>query len=516
VAETEKLVFEEWVVLVIGNKPCGYGTTRITQVETPGGPQFHTTHQENFTVKRLSASMTLIRTSTITEDAEGGVLSFTMDSSGAGSDIRSSGIREGDALVVSSRGQTKRYHLPRLSALGPEKIRKLTLAIPLKPGQPFSFDTFDPEYPQAVVTEAGQVIGQETHNVRGTERRLWKMTSETSTMPGFGSTIWVDDRGNDVEAVVALPGLGNLHQYVTDKAECLKQVEGAEVFNATLIHPPHALLEPDQQAEAVYRLSTVDLSKTLSLWNEGEQKVISSAPGTVQISVSDQPISPASITWRLPHADTPALHPYLESTTYLEVRSPEIQALALEAVDNEKNPVKAAHLIEKFVRRYIKKKNLRIGFASAQETARSREGDCTEHAVLCAALGRAVGLPTRCVVGLGYIPPGAAGPAVVDGKISDTGVFGFHMWAEAWVGPNQWVPMDAALDGFDVGHIAINKSALTEINPLVDFTAPAVQLMQGLSISVMGTQRKSAAKTQTAPALPTPPRRTAPALPEVD
>jgi hypothetical protein len=152
--------------------------------------------------------------------------------------------------------------------------------------------------------------------------------------------------------------------------------------------------------------------------------------------------------------------------------------------------VRAAHRIEHFVRDYITKKDLNIGFASAEETAKSREGDCTEHAVLCAALGRAAGLPTRCVVGFGYIPPGDAEPTIATAVDTNTGTFGFHMWAEAWIGPDQWAPMDAALDGFDVGHIAITKSALEEVNPIVDLNTPVFQLMESLKIKIVKTVAK--------------------------
>jgi len=47
-------------------------------------------------------------------------------------------------------------------------------------------------------------------------------------MPGLLTTSWVDDQGNDVEELDVLPGLGTLHEYVTDRAECMKQPEGAE------------------------------------------------------------------------------------------------------------------------------------------------------------------------------------------------------------------------------------------------------------------------------------------------
>ena len=317
------------------------------------------------------------------------------------------------------------------------------------------------------------------------------MISEESNIPGTRSTFWVDEKGNDVESLTIVPGLGDLHEYVTDRAECMKQPEGAEIFAATLIHPQIALPSPHDLGQVVYRLIPLDPNQKLTLWNEGEQRVLSSVPGSCEVEVTAPRFRAADATWELPHEETPELHPYLQSSAYLEVNAPKIQALAREAVGAEKNPVKAAHLIERFVRAYITKKDLNVGFGSAEETAESREGDCTEHAVLCAALGRVVGLPTRCVVGFGYIPPGDAEPTIANSVDSNTGTFGFHMWAEAWIGPNEWVPMDAALDGFDVGHIAITKSALEEVNPIVDLNTPVLQLMESLKIEVVKMVPKS-------------------------
>jgi hypothetical protein len=533
-AQDEKPVFEEWVVLVLDGKQCGFGSTITTRIDGPTGPQFKTVAVQEFVVKRLDTDMKISETTKTTEDADGGVLSFDELTSTFGSDVDSTGVRDGDDLVVSSRGETQRYHLPRLDALGPEKIRQMSNALPLKPNQPFSFQTFAAEYPQAIVVQKGNIIGQETRNVRGTDRKLWKISSEMSMMPGVVSNVWVDDQNNDVEAVTSIPGIGDLHEFVTNRAECMKQPEGAEIFAPSLIHPDKALPSPADQGQAVYRLTVIDPGKNFVLWNEGEQRILSTGPGTCEVEVTNQPIEPDAITWQLPHADTPELHPYLQASTYLESNSPEIQALAKQAVGDEKNPVRAAHLIETFVRAYITKKDLNIGFASAQETAKSREGDCTEHSVLCAAIGRAAGLPTRCVVGFGYIPPGMDEPAVSDQTDADTGIFGFHMWAEAWVGPDQWVPMDAALNGFDVGHIAIAKTALSEINPLIDLNMPVLQLMQNLTIEIEKIVPKSqmpkpalplkpvepasvpVTNPSPAPVASPPPVTTQPSLPPVD
>jgi hypothetical protein len=55
-------------------------------------------------------------------------------------------------------------------------------------------------------------------------------------------------------------------------------------------------------------------------------------------------------------------------------------------------------------------------------------GDCNEHAVLFAALARAVGLPTRVVAGAVYLDE----------------AFLYHAWCEVWLG--RWVSVDPVLN----------------------------------------------------------------------
>ena len=489
-AAGSKPVFEEWVVIMLDGKTCGYASTVTTKADTDTGVQYITSYQEEFVVKRMGTNLKIISRSKVVEDEQGGVLSYD-DVSDTGSAIETKGVRDGDDLVVSSNGQTQRFHLPRLSALGPDAIRRATMRVPLKAGQKFSFDTFNTDYPQAIVQESGRIVGQEMHNVRGVDRKLWKMTSQVSCMPGMISTVWVDDQSRDVESLAVMPGIGDLHEYVTDRTECMRQPQGAEIFTATMIHPSEPLPNPHELGRATFKLIPLDPGQTLTLWNGGEQRVVSSEPGTCEVEITAPRYTPDDAAFQLPHPDTPELHKFLQASSYLETNGPRVRALARQAVGDERNPVVAAHKIERFVRAYITRKDLNVGFGSAEETAKSREGDCTEHAVLCAAIGRAAGLPTRCVVGFGYIPPGEQAPTIAKGVDRNTGTFGFHMWAEALIGPDQWVPMDAALDGFDVGHIAITKSALEEINPIVDLNAPVLQLMESLKIEIVGTVTKA-------------------------
>lgn len=103
---------------------------------------------------------------------------------------------------------------------------------------------------------------------------------------------------------------------------------------------------------------------------------------------------------------------------------------ARQAAGGKPTPV---HL-RRFTHRYIRQKSLSRGFDVASEVARSREGDCTEHAVLLAALARAFGYPARVIVGLVLIWE--------DGEV---GAFG-HAWTEVAIG-GRWRRHDAALEG---------------------------------------------------------------------
>jgi hypothetical protein len=79
--------------------------------------------------------------------------------------------------------------------------------------------------------------------------------------------------------------------------------------------------------------------------------------------------------------------------------------------------------------------------------AETKEGDCTEHAVLLMALCRARKIPARGAMGLVYYPP-------LQG-------FAYHMWTEVWM-EDRWVPLDATLGNGGIGaaHLKLAHSNL--------------------------------------------------------
>ena len=77
-----------------------------------------------------------------------------------------------------------------------------------------------------------------------------------------------------------------------------------------------------------------------------------------------------------------------------------------------------------------------------------RRGDCTESAVLLAALGRSIGIPTKVASGLVYSR---------DAYHGVRNVFMPHSWVLAYV-DGRWRSFDAALGAFDSSHIALTIS----------------------------------------------------------
>lgn len=143
-----------------------------------------------------------------------------------------------------------------------------------------------------------------------------------------------------------------------------------------------------------------------------------------------------------PDAEVPAL--YREPSAWVQSDNVLLRDLARRATGDAEDDAARMRRAEAFVRKYIFGKTLSVGYASALEVATTRQGDCTEHALLLTGIARALGIPARVVTGLAYVP-----------RFGEREhVFVPHAWIEAHV-DGRWQGYDAALDGFDAGHIAL-------------------------------------------------------------
>lgn len=124
------------------------------------------------------------------------------------------------------------------------------------------------------------------------------------------------------------------------------------------------------------------------------------------------------------------------SSFVIDFEEPEVLEPA-RALENESSVV-SGEAVAAFVDRYIERKTYTRGFDIASRVADSHAGDCTEHAVLTAALLRRFERPARLVFGIALV-----GVAQPEGRtrILTAG----HAWVEEHDGTG-WRIVDAALN----------------------------------------------------------------------
>src|SRR5207344_1426356 len=120
---------------------------------------------------------------------------------------------------------------------------------------------------------------------------------------------------------------------------------------------------------------------------------------------------------------------------------------ARQAVGRETDPRAKALRIERWVHDHVQTSNDEA-LATADHVARTLRGDCTEFAMLTAAMCRAEGIPSRTALGLIYADV-HTGP-----------IFAFHMWTEVLV-RGRWLGLDATLGKGHVGatHLKIRDQS---------------------------------------------------------
>lgn len=139
---------------------------------------------------------------------------------------------------------------------------------------------------------------------------------------------------------------------------------------------------------------------------------------------------------------------YLSANAWLESSDSRLLAAARNAISPQDTADIKMAMLARLTRKRLEKNTQFSGYASALQAYQNRAGDCTEYALLLAALGRAAGIPTRVLFGLSYTREQFHG---------HKHVFAPHAWVQAWIG-NSWRSYDAALENFDAGHIALNIS----------------------------------------------------------
>ena len=296
------------------------------------------------------------------------------------------------------------------------------------------------------------------------ETSHWKV--EQAIQPGVVIDVYLDDKARLAELLMPVLGL-QMRAVRTTRELARAESEAPEVFLSTLVKTERPIPKPRATQRVEFRLRAPD-DAILNLPSVGYQ-IATTEEGSVHVVV-DLTMEPSQ---RLPEEERESL---LEESTLVDHGNEAVRALLTTALDGaSKDPGERAARMHAAVSRHVRDKNLDSLLASAGEVASSGSGDCTEHAVLLAALLRADGIPARVAMGLIY----------AERIGTERQVLGYHMWTQALL-DDRWVDLDATLDqSFDASHITLLTSALDDASePLLGLGSIAT-LMGRLEVEVL-------------------------------
>lgn len=288
----------------------------------------------------------------------------------------------------------------------------------------------------------------------GSEANAQQWISTYAILPGFEMANWIDESNEIVGVSYEIDGMAFVSR-LADKTVKNHKFDPPEMSGLSVVVPDRPIEKVHQQRKIVYELS----------YNSGEADVLPIA--TAMQSVKSLGKGKARVTIDLgakPQAaeDDRPTKAHLASSIMIDHEDALVRKLAKQAIAELKDDAGAeriAKACKRHITGHINGASLSVGDGSASEAARTREGDCTEMAVLLAALLRANDIPSRCVNGLVYSEDDFAGQA---------NVFVYHMWTQAWIAPGiqgnnkegYWLDLDAAMWRYSAGHIALGVSAM--------------------------------------------------------
>lgn len=447
---------ERWYVLMLQGQRAGH----MRAFERTEGDTIYTGSEMTLEVKRGAASVQLRFETRSEESAAGEPKKLETLAQLGFQPIRKTYLFTPDAITLTSDQAgtltTQRLDLPARAWLTPAAADRSVRAQLAANAQTIDTRTLEDTFTGglATVTTTRRVLEHASVEALGRTVPGIRWSVSLDLLPTAKSEEWVDEQGELIRGTIDLGGI-QLQQILADRDLALSKLNPPELLVSTLVRPSRPIQRPRQTRSADYLLRVKD--GTLPDLPTGAGQRVERTDAThirVRINAAgwgdpapgpaDADTSPSTMI-----NGNDELIAKLAATALRESATPD-------ARDPAHHPAQAEAL-RRFVHIFIHAKSLDVGFASASETARTRSGDCTEHAVLLAATLRARGIPARVVSGLVF------GEAFA----GETNIFGYHLWTRAWLpsadGPSRWVDLDATLSPsipFDATHIALSESAL--------------------------------------------------------
>ncbi|MCS6852199.1 MAG: transglutaminase-like domain-containing protein [Gemmataceae bacterium] len=455
-----------------GLDKAGYFHTVVHEIRQDGRTLYRTVLEMSLTLRRFNDTVTMRMETGNDETAEGKVVSvFMRQYLGKQQQMLLTGQVVGDQLHVKVTGQ---YQIDKKirwndKVIGLYRQQQLFKDRKLAPGDRFSYLSYEAPF-NTVVSVTVTARGDEDVEVFQRKMRLFRVDAVPDKIEVQGGSVqlpamsfWLDRSGQPIRTQTELPGLGKVVLYRANREIALAPTNARVDIGLSQALPLNRRLPRLHAHDAIdYRITlSHDDNPATAFAQDGRQSVAAVRGKSVELRVR---------AVRQPRADDSAVKPgdeFLKSNYFINSADARVRRLAEEAVGSESDPWRKAQRIERWVHSRMKSLNFTEAMATADEVARTLEGDCSEYAMLTAAMCRAVNVPSRTAIGLVYT------------ELQGRPVLAYHMWTEVWV-RGQWLALDATLGQGSVGasHLKITDHSWHDVQSLTPLL-PVMRVMLG-------------------------------------
>lgn len=454
----------------MGGARVGYERTATVPFTRHGRKLVRVELLSHMAVKRAGEEMAMDIEFASIETPEGRLLEFEGELSQGPVPMRMAGRVVGNELEIktTTMGKTETSSLPWSDDIGGFKADQQSLSRkPMKPGERRTIRALLPGLNQVATLELVARQYEPVELLTGTHDLLRIDTVTTfPNGPAMEGSMWTDRTGEILKHRMEAM---NIEIFRATRAEALEETGPAEfdLVRDVKVDVNRPLPSPQGTRRVRYRVTLEGADPAAEFVSGPSQQVKSIDPHTAEVTVyALRPESPPPD----PNAtDDPPTDDDLKPNNLIQSDYPAIVAKARQTAGDQTDPWLIAVALERSVAALITRSGYSQAFATAAEVVDSGEGDCTEHAVLLAALCRARGIPARVAIGLVYVDQ----------------AFCYHMWTEVHVA-HRWIPLDATRPhgGTGADRLKMAHSNLKGASALSSFL-PVLEVIGRLKIEIL-------------------------------
>jgi len=468
--ETDSARREMWEVFVTEGARIGHAHTVYESVASPEGDRVRIVSESEMTLRRFDQVVeTNIRLESI-ETPEGRLIAFESVLATPPVEMITTGRTAEDQLVIEQQtlGKTQNSRIAWDPAWGGFFAQEQSLrAQPMQPGETRNLRALTPVFNQPGDVHL-QARDYETTQLLDGPAELLRIDVRVQLgATPIESVVWTDRAGETQKTLVKAQGW---ETFRTTKAMALERRGAAEfdLGQSSLVKVSRPLAQPHQTQRIVYHARLRNGDAAARFVSGPTQSVKRIDDETAEIVV--QALRPENAAAAFGPSTQPA-DADRSPNGLIQSDDSRIVAMARQVAPDETDPWTVARALERHVRDVVRVTSFSQAIASAADVAQSLEGDCTEHAMLMAALCRARDIPARVAIGLVYY--------------GQAGGFAYHMWTEVWI-DGHWIPLDATLGrgGIGAAHLKISESNLEGVSPYAALL-PVLNLLGQLELEIV-------------------------------